>query len=165
MMHFLVALCMVFTSFTTTLYLSLMLSSSLSPLGLACCNCYSRRCIVLLVGALIPGRPPILYCHMFGGLVCLVICLLLFRVVPFANTQSLVLKHLQVFCTLLRFPTNILRCSQWISLLTYPLYGGFNGIYTCIDKLTEFVKLIPFSIEEGSLSSPEVACLFFEHVV
>ena len=46
-----------------------------------------------------------------------------------------------------------------------PLCGGFNGIYTCVDKLTKFVKLIPVSIGEGALSAPEVACLFFEHVV
>ena len=43
--------------------------------------------------------------------------------------------------------------------------GGFNGIYTCADKLAKFVKLIPISIGEGALSVPEVACLFFEHVV
>ena len=46
-----------------------------------------------------------------------------------------------------------------------PLCGGFNGLYTCIDKLTKFVKLIPVSIREGALSAPEVACLFFEQVV
>ena len=46
-----------------------------------------------------------------------------------------------------------------------PLCGGFNGIYTCVDKLTKFVKLIPVSIGEGALLAPEVAHLFFEHVV
>ena len=46
-----------------------------------------------------------------------------------------------------------------------PPCGGFNGIYTCVDKLTKFVKLIPFLIREGALSAHEVACLFFEHVV
>ena len=55
---------------------------------------------------------PMLYCYVFGGLVCLEMCLLLFGVVLFASTQSLALKHLQVYCTLLRFPTNILRCGQ-----------------------------------------------------
>ena len=43
--------------------------------------------------------------------------------------------------------------------------GGFNRIYTCVDKLTKFVKLIPVSIGEGALSAPKVARLFFEHVV
>ena len=61
-----------------------------------------------------------LYCHLFGGLVCLEMYLLLFRVVPFASAQSLALKHPQVYCTLLRFPTNVLRFGQWISSLTYP---------------------------------------------
>ena len=45
------------------------------------------------------------------------------------------------------------------------LCGGFNGIYTCVDKLIKFIKLIPVSIGEGALSAPEVACLFFKHVV
>ena len=43
--------------------------------------------------------------------------------------------------------------------------GSFNRIYTCIDKLTKFVKLIPVAIGEGALSAPEVARLFFKHVV
>ena len=46
-----------------------------------------------------------------------------------------------------------------------PPCSGFNGLYTCVDKLTKFVKLSPFSIGEGALPAPEVACLFFEHVV
>ena len=46
-----------------------------------------------------------------------------------------------------------------------PLCGGFNGIYTCVDKLTKLIKLIPVLIGEGALSAPEVACLFFKHVV
>ena len=66
------------------------------------------------------GRLPMLYCCMFGGLVCLEMYLLLFRVVLFASTQSLALKHPQVYCTLSRFPTNVLRCGQWILSLTYP---------------------------------------------
>ena len=46
-----------------------------------------------------------------------------------------------------------------------PLCSGFNGIYTCVDKPTKFVKLIPVLIGEGALSAPELAHLFFEHVV
>ena len=46
-----------------------------------------------------------------------------------------------------------------------PLCGGFNRIYTCVDKLTKFVKLIPFLMREGALSALEVACLFFKHIV
>ena len=93
------------------------------------------------------GRLPMLYCHMFGGLVCLDMYLLLFGVVLFASAQSLVLKLLQVYCTLSRFPANILRYG--LDFITdLPPCGGFNGIYTCVDKLTEFVKLIPVSIGE-----------------
>ena len=46
-----------------------------------------------------------------------------------------------------------------------PACGGFYGIYTYIDKLMKFVKIIPVLIREGALSAPEVACFIFEHVV
>ena len=46
-----------------------------------------------------------------------------------------------------------------------PPCGRFNGLYTCIAKLTKFVKLVPVSIGEGALSAPEIARPFFEHVV
>ena len=75
---------------------------------------------MLLVVTLVLGRLPMLYCHGFGGLVCLEKCLLLFGVVLFASAQSLALKQLQVYCTLLRFPTIVLRFGQWISSLAYP---------------------------------------------
>ena len=51
------------------------------------------------------------------------------------------------------FITDLLQC------------GEFNGIYTSIDKLTKFVKLIPALIREGALLAPEAACPFFEHIV
>ena len=75
---------------------------------------------MLLVGTLVLGRLPMLYCHMFGGLVCLKIYLLLLEVVLFASTQSLALKYPQVYCTLSKFPTNVLRYGIWILSLTYP---------------------------------------------
>ena len=111
---------MVFTLFTTTLHLNLLLSHWLFPLGVACGSCYCRRCIVLSVGTLVPGRLPMLYCHMFGGLVCPEMCLLLFRIVTFASTQSLALRHPQVYCTLSRFLVSILGWGQWILSVTYP---------------------------------------------
>ena len=53
-----------------------------------------------------------------------------------------------------------------MDFITYlPPCGGFNGIYTCIDKLTKLVKLIPVSIKEGALSACEVACLFSKYVL
>ena len=120
MMPFLSVLYIVFALFITTLYLSLKLSYWLLPLGMACGSCYCRRCIVLLVHNLVLGRPPVLYYHMFGGLVWLEVCLLLFRVVPFASAQSLARRHLQVYGTPWRFPASVLRCGQCILLLTYP---------------------------------------------
>ena len=75
---------------------------------------------MLLMGTLVLGRLPMLYCHVFGGLVCLAMCLLLFGIVLFASAPNLVLKHLQVCCTRLKFPTSILRCGLLILSLTYP---------------------------------------------
>ena len=46
-----------------------------------------------------------------------------------------------------------------------PPCSGFNGLYTCIDKLTKIIKLIFVFIGKGALSSPKVARLFFKHVV
>ena len=43
---------------------------------------------MLLVGTLVLGRLTMLYCHVFGGLVCLKMCLLSFGVVLFASTQA-----------------------------------------------------------------------------
>ena len=41
---------------------------------------------MLLGGTLVPGKlPPMLSCYVFGGLVCLKTCLLLFGVVPFSS--------------------------------------------------------------------------------
>ena len=52
-----------------------------------------------------------------------------------------------------------------MNIITYlPPCGGLNGVYTCVDKLTKLVKLIPVSIGEGALSDTEVARLFFKHV-
>ena len=75
---------------------------------------------MLLVVTLVLGKRPMLYCRVFGGLVCLEMCLLLFGVVLFASAQSLALKHPQGYCTLLRFPMHVLRFGQWISSLTFP---------------------------------------------
>ena len=75
---------------------------------------------MLLVVTLVLGRQPMLSSRVFGGLVYLEMYLLLFGVVLFAGTQILALKHPQVYCTLLRFPMNVLRFGQWISSLTYP---------------------------------------------
>ena len=64
---------------------------------------------MLLVVTLVLGRLPMPYCFVFGGLVCLEMCLLLFGTVLFSRAQSLALRHPQVYCTLLRFPMSVLR--------------------------------------------------------
>ena len=46
-----------------------------------------------------------------------------------------------------------------------PLSRLFNGVFTVVDKLTKWVKLIPIVVGEGELSVSSVANLFFNHVV
>ena len=92
-------------------------------------------------------------------------CLLLFGVVLFSSIKSLAL---QVPAGLLH-PVEIPHASFEVWSMDFitdlPPCGDFNGIYTCFDKLMKFVKLIPVLIGEGALSAPEVARLFFKHVV
>lgn len=45
------------------------------------------------------------------------------------------------------------------------LCNGHNAIFTCVDCLTNYVRLIPCFVGEGALSAPAVAKLFFDHVV
>ena len=42
---------------------------------------------------------------------------------------------------------------------------SFNGVFTVVDKLTKWVKLIPMVVREGELSTLSAAHLFFDHVV
>ena len=47
-----------------------------------------------------------------------------------------------------------------------PLCGaGYTGIFTIVDRLTKFVRLIPVSVGEGALSAEQCARLFFQHIV
>ena len=46
-----------------------------------------------------------------------------------------------------------------------PLSWSFNGVFTVVDKLTKWVKLIPMVVGEGELSTLFVAHLFFNHIV
>ena len=46
-----------------------------------------------------------------------------------------------------------------------PLSRSFNSVFTIVDKLTKWVKLIPMVVGEGELSASSVTHLFFYHVV
>ena len=46
-----------------------------------------------------------------------------------------------------------------------PLSRSFNGVFTVVDKLTKWVKLIPMVVGEGELSALTVTHLFFDHIV
>ena len=45
-----------------------------------------------------------------------------------------------------------------------PLSRSFNGVFTIVDKLTKWVKLIPMVVGEGELSTLSLAHLFFDHI-
>ena len=46
-----------------------------------------------------------------------------------------------------------------------PSSQGYNTIYTCIDKFTKFVWLIPCFKGEAALKTPECINLFFSNMV
>ena len=46
-----------------------------------------------------------------------------------------------------------------------PLCRSFNGVFTIVDKLTKWIKLIPMVLGEGELSTSSVAYLVLDHIV
>ena len=52
----------------------------------------------------------------------------------------------------------------WISS-GLPSSQSYKTIYTCIDKFTKFVRLIPCFKGEGALSAPKCANLFFSNII
>ena len=52
---------------------------------------------------------------------------------------------------------------DFISVLL--IYDGFNSIYTCINKLSKYIHLIPCFKGEGELSALEFFNLVFAHIV
>ena len=46
-----------------------------------------------------------------------------------------------------------------------PLSRLFNGVFTFVDKLTKWGKLIPMVVGKGGLSALTVAHLFFNYIV
>ena len=90
---------------------------------------------------------------MFGSLVCLKMCLLLFMVLLFTSTQSLALRHPQVHCTLSRFPMSVLRYGQWILLLTY-LHVVDSMVFKLVLIIWLSFQAYPCFAWGGSLISP-----------
>ena len=45
------------------------------------------------------------------------------------------------------------------------LNGSFNGIFTIVDKLTKWVKLIHMVVGDGELSTSTVAHLLVKHII
>ena len=51
------------------------------------------------------------------------------------------------------------------SIKDLPLSRSFNDVFTVVDKLTKWVKLIPMVVGEGQLSVLPAEHLVFDHVV
>ena len=50
-------------------------------------------------------------------------------------------------------------------IIDLPLSRSSNGMFTVVDKLTNWVKLIPMVVGEGELSMLIVTHLFFNHIM
>ena len=50
-------------------------------------------------------------------------------------------------------------------IMDLPLCNGYSDIFTCVDSLTKYCKLIPCFVHERALSAALVAKLFFDNVV
>ena len=46
-----------------------------------------------------------------------------------------------------------------------PLDKGCNAILTVVDMLTKLIKLVPYFVGDGELSTPATAKLFFNNIV
>ena len=46
-----------------------------------------------------------------------------------------------------------------------PLSDGMNCIFTCVEKLSKYVVVIPCFMGDGELSASDVADLFFADIV
>ena len=46
-----------------------------------------------------------------------------------------------------------------------PLSDGMNAIFTCVEKLSKYVVVVPCHMGDWDLSAFDVADLFFAHVV
>ena len=50
-------------------------------------------------------------------------------------------------------------------ITSFPEDVGYNGVFACMDKLTELTKVFLYYGGEGALSAPTTAKLFFENKV
>ena len=50
-------------------------------------------------------------------------------------------------------------------ITSLPDIDGYNGIFTCVDRLTKLVRVCPCQVGEGQLTAVETANLFFQLVV
>ena len=46
-----------------------------------------------------------------------------------------------------------------------PLCNGHNAIFTCVDRLIKYYRLIAYFVEEGDPSASSVAKLFFDNII
>ena len=64
-------------------------------------------------------------------------------------------------------PVPTRRFGSWSMdfVVDLPLCHGYNGVFTCVDRLTKLVRVCPVSLGGGRLSASETAKLFFDQVV
>ena len=46
-----------------------------------------------------------------------------------------------------------------------PVCNGYNAIFTCVDRLVKYCRLVPCFEEKGALSTFSFAKVFFDNVV
>ena len=46
-----------------------------------------------------------------------------------------------------------------------PFCDGYNAIFTCVDWLTKYCRLVPYFVGERALGTSLVAKIFFDNVV
>ena len=69
--------------------------------------------------------------------------------------------------TLAPLPVPEERFTDWSMdfITNLPVSGGFNAIFTCVERLTKLVRVTPCHAGEGQLDAGGVARLFFDRIV
>ena len=62
-------------------------------------------------------------------------------------------------------PTARFDCWTMDFITDLPESYGFNCIFTCVEKLSKYVVVVPCRMGDNALSASDVADLFFAHVV
>ena len=120
---------------------------------------FYTRCIAQWVDILAPARLYLPCSTVLGSLVSGMMSLPSFVGVVFASSKIILCLLLLVYCSQLIIQLSFVRSMDFTT--NFLPYGYFNGILSCMDKLTKWVKFIPGFVGEGLLTVSYVANLFF----